>query len=190
MTKGAKTLLIIALFIILIILVVSSCVKTGNSMIRMQEEIKNKWAEVENQLQRRYDLIPNVVSTVKGYASHEKEVFTRIADARSRMAGARDTAEKVKAANEIESALSRLLVVVEQYPVLKADAQFRGLMDELAGTENRLAVSRKRYNDTATEYNKYIRVIPNNFIAAMNGFGPVELYKIPEAAKTAPAVAF
>lgn len=190
MTKGAKTFLIIAGIVILIILFISSCVRIGNSMIRMQEEIKNKWAEVENQLQRRYDLIPNFVNTVKGYASHEKEVFARIADARARMAGARDTAGKVRAANEIESALSRLLVVVEQYPVLKADTQFRGLMDELAGTENRLAVSRKRYNDTATEYNKYIRVIPNNIIAGMNRFGPVELYKIPEAAKARPGVEF
>ncbi|MDD5067579.1 MAG: LemA family protein [bacterium] len=190
MTKTAKTFLIIAGFIILILICVSSCININNNMVRMQEEIKNKWAEIDNQLQRRYDLIPNLVKTVKGYASHEKEILTGIADARARMAGARDYTEKVKAANQLESALSRLLVIVEQYPNLKADTQFRGLMDELAGTENRLTVSRKRYNETVAEFNKYIKVFPNRFFASMGKFSEAEYFQIPETAKTAPAVEF
>jgi LemA protein len=190
MTKGAKTFLIIAGIVILVILFVSSCVSISNNMVKMQEEIKNTWAEIDNQLKRRYDLIPNLVNTVKGYAKHEKEIFIAIADARARMAGARSAGEKVKAANQIESVLSRLLVIVEQYPNLKADTQFRALMDELAGTENRLAVSRKRYNDTVTEYNKYIRVFPNSLIAGMNKYAPAERYQIPEASKATPDVNF
>jgi LemA protein len=118
-----------------------------NRFVNMDEGIKNAWAQVENQLMRRNDLIPNLVNTVKGYASHEKEVFTNIADARAKLGGAKSVSEKIDAANEMTSALSRLLVIVEQYPQLKADQSFNRLMDELAGTENRLAVERKRYND-------------------------------------------
>ncbi len=190
MSKANKTLLIIIGIIILVLIFISYYVNISNTMIRMQEEIKNKWAEVDNQLQRRYDLIPNLVSTVKGYAKQEKDIFTQIAEARAKLAGAQNYSDRVKAANNVESALGRLLVIVEQYPNLKSDANFRGLMDELAGTENRLAVSRKRYNDIVTSFNQYIKVIPNNIIAGMRNISPAELYQIPEIAKTTPKVEF
>jgi len=159
-------------------------------MIKMQEDIKNAWAEIDNQLQRRYDLINNLVETVKGYAKHEKEIFQHIADARAKLAGATHYSEKVKAANEFESAFSRLLLIVENYPLLKADANFRALMDEISGTENRLAVSRKRYNDKVARYNQYIKIFPNSIIAGMYNFKEAEYFKIPEIAKVAPKVKF
>ncbi|MBN1898489.1 MAG: LemA family protein [Spirochaetes bacterium] len=190
MSKSTKTWLIIGAFILVVIIFLGSCIGIRNNMVTMQEDIKNAWAQVENQLQRRYDLIPNLVNTVKGYAKHEREIFIQIAEARAKLAGAGTYPDKVKAANQIESALGRLLVIVERYPLLKADANFRALMDELAGTENRLAVERKRYNDKVTEYNKYIKVIPNNMIAGMMGFSKADLYEIPEVAKETPKVEF
>jgi len=161
-----------------------------NRFVNMDEGIRNAWAQVENQLQRRSDLIPNLVNTVKGYASHEKEVFTNIADARAKLGGAKSVGEKIDAANEMTSALSRLLVIVEQYPQLKADQSFNRLMDELAGTENRLAVERKRYNDHVQEYNQLRRRIPSNIIAGVFGFAEAAYFKLPEAAKEAPKVDF
>lgn len=161
-----------------------------NKFVNMDEGIKNAWAQVENQLQRRSDLIPNLVNTVKGYASHEKEVFTKVADARAKLAGAKNPTDKIEAANEMTSALSRLLVVVEQYPQLKADQSFNRLMDELAGTENRLAVERKRYNDQVLEYNAMRRRVPSNMIATMFAFVEAPYFKVPEAAKETPKVDF
>lgn len=161
-----------------------------NRFVNMDEGIKNAWAQVENQLMRRNDLIPNLVNTVKGYASHESEVFTKIADARAKLAGAKTPADKIDAANEMTSALSRLLVVVEQYPQLKADQSFNRLMDELAGTENRLAVERKRYNDHVLEYNAMRRRVPSNIIAGVFGFVEAAYFKAPEAAKETPKVDF
>src|SRR3989304_10640067 len=124
-----------------------SLMKTRNEFVNLDEGINGQWSQVENQLQRRNDLIPNLVSTVKGYASHERGVFENIAEARARLAGARNRGETIDAANQMTSALARLLVVVENYPNLKADQTFTRLMDELAGTENRIAVERKRYNE-------------------------------------------
>ncbi len=190
MSKTTKTLIILGVILLGIIIFISSCIGIYNNMIRMQKDIENAWAQVENQLQRRYDLIGNLVNTVKGYAKHEKEIFLKIAEARSKLAGAGNYRDKVKAANQMESALARLLVIVENYPLLKADANFRALMDELAGTENRIAVERKRYNDRVTEYNKYIKIFPNSIIANMYNFKEAELYKIPEIAKSAPKVEF
>lgn len=161
-----------------------------NQFVNMDEGIKNAWAQVDNQLQRRSDLIPNLVNTVKGYAAHEKEVFTNIANARAKLAGARSVGDKIDAANEMTSALSRLLVVVERYPELKANESFNRLMDELAGTENRLAVERKRYNDHVLEYNQMRRRFPSNIIAGIFGFVEAAYFKAPEAAKEAPKVDF
>jgi len=161
-----------------------------NQFVNMDEGIKNAWAQVENQLQRRSDLIPNLVNTVKGYAAHEKEVFTNIADARAKLAGAKSVGEKIDAANEMTSALSRLLVVVERYPDLKANESFNRLMDELSGTENRLAVERKRYNDQVLEYNQMRRRFPSNVIAGMFAFVEATYFKVPEAAKETPKVDF
>jgi len=168
----------------------SSLIGVYNSFTRLDEGVKAQWKQVENQLQRRNDLIPNLVETVKGYASHEKGVFTAVADARARMAGASTPGQRIEASNMMSSALSRLLVVVEQYPQLKADASFNRLMDELAGTENRLAVERKRYNDIVQEYNTKRRTFPNNLIAGMFNFGEAAYFNVPEEAKKVPKVEF
>ena len=161
-----------------------------NSFVNMDEGIKNAWAQVENQLQRRSDLIPNLVNTVKGYAKHEKEIFENIANARTKLAGAQSIGDKITAANEVTSALGRLLVIVEQYPNLKADQSFSKLMDELAGTENRIAVERKRYNDKVMEYNQMRRRFPSKIIASMFNFAEAAYFKVPESAKEAPKVDF
>jgi len=190
MSKGSKFLLILGSIILILLIFVSVYYNIKNRMIKYQEEINNAWAQVESQLQRRYDLIPNLVNTVKGYAKHEKEIFEEIAEARAKMFSAKSFDEKVKSANLIENSLSRLMVIVENYPLLKADANFRALMDELAGTENRIAVERKRYNDKVAEYNKYIRVFPNSIIAGINNFKPAEYYKVPSTVKEAPRVEF
>ncbi|MBI5191259.1 MAG: LemA family protein [Nitrospirae bacterium] len=161
-----------------------------NSLVNMDEGITGQWSQVENQLQRRNDLIPNLVSSVKGYAAHEKEIFENIADARARMAGAKTREESIAAANAVSSALSRLLLVVENYPVLKADQTFLRLMDELAGTENRISVERKRYNDAVQQYNAARRRFPTNFIAEIFGFKEAAYFKVPEEAKAVPKVDF
>ncbi|NPV92967.1 MAG: LemA family protein [Firmicutes bacterium] len=174
-----------------VIIVLALFVISGyNGLVNMNENVNGKWSQVENQLQRRADLIPNLVNTVKGYAAHEEGIFKELADARSKMAGARTVAESAQADQEMSSALSRLMVVVENYPNLKADANFRQLQDELAGTENRLAVARKDYNDAVQEYNAKIKRIPTNIYAGMLGFGPRDYFQAEEAAKTAPSVDF
>ncbi len=161
-----------------------------NTMVSMRESIDAAWAQVENQLQRRNDLIPNLVEVTKGYASHEKEIFDHIADARSRLmaAGSRDA--KIEAANDLGSALSRLLVIAERYPDLKANQQFARLSDELAGTENRLATERRRYNETVRDYNTYIKKIPANFTARMFGFQEQKYFEAPKEAQQVPKVQF
>jgi len=145
---------------------------------------------VDNQLQRRNDLIPNLVATVKGYAAHEKGVLDDIAAARAKMAGAKSPAETIEGSNQMSSALSRLLVVVENYPNLKADQSFNRLMDELAGTENRLAVERKRYNDLVMEFNAMRRRFPTNVVASLFNFGEASYFEVPKEAKALPKVDF
>jgi LemA protein len=161
-----------------------------NRFASTEEAVKAQWGQVENQLQRRYDLIPNLVETVRGYAAHEKEVFQAVADARARLAGATTPVERVEGANQMESALARLLVVVENYPQLKADAQFARLMDELAGTENRLAAERMRFNERAQEYNTLRRRFPSNLTAAIFGFEEYPYFTALPEAKGAPKVDF
>jgi len=165
-------------------------VSAKNRLVTLNEEVDNKWAQVENQLKRRNDLIPNLVSTVKGYAAHEKEIFTDIAEARAKMAGAKNVDQKVQAANQLESALSRLLVVVERYPDLKASQQFMALQDELAGTENRIAVERQRYNESVKQYNLYVKRIPGSFFASIFGYEPRTFFEVAEAEKAVPKVDF
>jgi LemA protein len=163
---------------------------TYNSLVTLDEETKKAYAQVDVVLQRRFDLIPNLVETVKGYASHEKEVLMGVTEARSRVGRAQNIGERVGAQNELSSALSRLLVVVENYPQLKADQNFLALQDELAGTENRISVERRRYNQAATEYNKRIRKVPGNIIAGLFGFERATLLEAPEGAQTPPKVEF
>lgn len=183
---GVVVILLVAAFILAI-----PIFSTYNKIVGLDEQIKTAWAEIENQLQRRSDLIPNLVNTVKGYAKHEKDVFTQIADARSRLAGAKTIPEKIEAASALDSAISRLLVIVENYPALKANESFNRLMDELAGTENRITVSRMRYNDAVKNYNIVIRRVPGNMIARMFGFKEQAAYfKAEEKAKEAPKVEF
>jgi LemA protein len=161
-----------------------------NQLISMDEGIKSAWAQVENQLQRRADLIPNLVATVKGYAAHEREVLEGISDARARMAGAKSLEEKMNSNNALDVSLGRLLVVVEQYPNLKADGSFIRLMDELAGTENRLAVERKRYNDLVQGYNSRIRRFPERTVAGLFHFQQARYFLVAESARAVPTVEF
>jgi LemA protein len=191
MSQTNKTLLVVFGVIALLILIGFFYIRgTYNSLVRMDESVKAAWAQVENQLQRRYDLIPNYVETVKGYASHEKEVFIRVTEARSRVAGAGNINEKIQANNELSSALARLLVVVENYPELKANTNFIRLQDELAGTENRIAVERRRYNETVKEYNIKIRQFPTNIFAGMFGFEKATFFEVPKEKQEAPKVKF
>ncbi|CVK17678.1 LemA family protein [Sporomusa sphaeroides] len=161
-----------------------------NTLVGMNENVTGKWSQIENQLQRRGDLIPNLVNTVKGYAAHEQQAIQSVADARAKLAGAQGPAGKAAADGELSSALSRLLMVAENYPNLKADANFRALMDELSGTENRIAVARKDYNDAVQVYNVKIRSLPTSLFAGMMGFGPKEYFTAEESAKQVPQVNF
>lgn len=169
-------------------LALSGC--SYNKFVGQEEGIKAQWAQVDNQLQRRNDLIPNLVNTVKGYATHESGVFQAIADSRAKMAGAKTPDEKIAAANEQTSALARLLLVVENYPNLKADQQFARLMDELSGTENRIAVERMRYNEKVQAYNTLRRSFPSNITGSMFGFKEYPFFQAPPEAKQVPKVDF
>ena len=173
MTQGQKTTLIVIGIVLLVILIPFGYLKgTYNSLVRMDEGIKGAWAQVENQLQRRYDLIPNYVETVKGYAKHEKEVFLKVTQARSKVAGAGAISEKIAANNQLSSALARLLVVVERYP------------------ENRISVERRRFNEAVKVYNIKIRSFPTNFIAGMFGFEKATFFEVPKEKQEVPKVKF
>ena len=191
MTSKQKKLLIIAAIVIIAILIPYSYLKgTYNSLVTLDEGVKAAWAQVENQLQRRYDLIPNLVETVKGYAAHEKEVFLKVTEARAKVGGATTINDKIAANNGLSAALSRLLLVVERYPDLKANTNFIRLQDELAGTENRIAVERRRYNETVKVYNIKIRRFPTNLLAGMFGFGKAAFFEVPKERQEAPKVKF
>ena len=177
---------IAAVLIMLVIAIISSY----NNLVSMNENVNGKWSQVENQLQRRVDLIPNLVNTVKGYAAHEQQSIQAIADARAKMASAQGPIAKGEANSELSNALSRLLVVVENYPTLKADKNFRALMDELSGTENRLAIARKDYNESVQGYNTMIRSLPAGLYARILGFDSKEYFKPDEIAKQVPQVKF
>ena len=161
-----------------------------NKFVGQEEAIKAQWAQVENQLQRRNDLIPNLVETTKGFAQHEESVYKDIADARARLLAAKSPEETIAAANQQTSALGRLLAVVENYPQLKANEQFNRLMDELAGTENRLATERMRYNERVQEYNTSRRQFPANLTAKVFGFKEYPYWEVPADAKGVPKVDF
>ena len=187
MKKGYMGIgIIIAVIVVLGIMLMSSY----NGFVNSEENVNQSYAQIETQLERRLALIPNLVNTVKGYASHEKEVLTQISDARARLAGSNTPEEEATANTELTGALSRLLVVVENYPNLKADQQFTQLMDELSGTENRIAVARKDYNDEVALYNKKVKRFPGAVVASITGFDEKEYFNADPSAKETPKVDF
>ena len=161
-----------------------------NRMVSLREAVDASWAQVVNQLQRRNDLIPNLVEVTKGYAAHERTIFEAVANARGRLLAGGSREEQIAAAGELSGALGRLLAIAERYPDLKANAQFAKLSDELAGTENRIAVERMRYNDAVRAYNTYIKAFPNVLYAGGFGFTEQKYFEVPEAARQVPQVDF
>lgn len=202
MSKGIKTLLIVlAVIAVLGFGVYRFFAGNFNAMVSMDEEVKGQWGQVQNVYQRRFDLIPNLVATVKGYASHESDVLMGVTEARSRAGGVMNVSDEVlndpeafkrfqQAQGELGSALQRLLVVTENYPDLKANQNFLALQDQLEGTENRITVERKRYNDVVKSYNVFIKQFPRSIIANMNGFREKPYFSADESAQSAPTVSF
>ncbi len=191
MTTTKRNLIIAGVVILLVLFAGYSLFKGSyNRFVSLDEAVKSSWAQVENQLQRRYDLIPNLVETVKGFAKQEREVLIEVTNARARVGGAGNIPDKIAANNELSGALSRLLVVVERYPDLKSNQNFLRLQDELAGTENRVAVERRRYNEAVQVYNVAIRSFPANMIASIFGFEKAAFFEAPAGAKAAPQVKF
>lgn len=186
-----KRVLIVLGVIVVLFLIVGGWLRGEyNSLVQLDEGVTTAWSQVENQFQRRADLIPNYVETVKGYASHERETLQAVTEARSRVAGAGTREEKIEANQQLTSALSRLLLVVERYPDLKANVNFQMLQDELAGTENRIAVERRNYNEVVRSYNVKVRSFPTALIAGMFGFDRAEPFEATPGAEQAPEVNF
>jgi len=184
-------LIVLAVLLVIALMAGSSFISRRNQMAIKREAVNAAWAQVDVVLQRRADLIPNLVETVKGFAAQEQTVFGDIAKARSALLGAHSPAEKITANGQLDSALGRLLVVVENYPQLKSNENFLRLQDELAGTENRIAVERRRYNETVQDYNTFIALFPNSLVASMSGFTRNEAYfKTEEGARQVPKVSF
>jgi len=184
-------IVILVVLLILALILGSGFVSRRNQMAVKREAVNAAWSQVDVVLQRRADLIPNLVATVKGFAVHEEQVFGEIAQARSALIGARTPADKIAANGALDSALSRLLVITENYPQLKSNENFLRLQDELAGTENRIAVERRRYNDAVQDYNTYLSLFPNSLVASMSGFTRNDAYfKADEGSRTAPRVNF
>ena len=180
---------LIGLLLLIGIGVAGSYVERRNTMVQQKEAIKGAWAQVDNVIQRRADLVPNLVETVKGFAAQEKEVFSNIAEARARLGGAQTPSDRIAANDMLSGALSRLLVVVENYPELRSNQNFIRLQDELAGTENRIATERRKYNEAVQQYNTYIQLFPNNLVAGVSGFEREDAYfRTTEEARQAPPV--
>ncbi|MFA5864997.1 MAG: LemA family protein [Phycisphaerae bacterium] len=187
---GAVILGIVIALVILGAIILIPIYHGYNRAIGLEEAVKSNWGQVETQLQRRYDLVPNLVQTVKGYAKHEEEIFNNIANARTKYFQAQGVTEKVEASNQLERSLSRLLFLQEQYPNLKANENFLKLQDQLEGTENRIAVARTRYNEVVQNLNTYVRSFFGRYFAGMAGVKPGVYFQTPEGQKTAPKVAF
>ncbi len=184
-------LIVLAVLLIIALMLGSSFIGRRNQMAVKREAVNAAWAQVDVVLQRRADLIPNLVETVKGFAAQEQTVFGDIAKARSALLGAHSPTDKIAANGQLDSALGRLLVVVENYPQLKSNENFLRLQDELAGTENRIAVERRRYNETVQDYNTFIALFPNSLVASMSGFARNDAYfKTEEGARVVPKVSF
>jgi LemA protein len=191
MSNGVKALLVVLAIVALIAIVVFTWgMGQYNQAVAMDEQVKSQWAQVENQLKRRYDLIPNLVETVKGYATHEKELFENIANARTKYFQATTVKDKIQSSQQLEGVLSRLLMLQESFPQLKANESFLKLQDSLEGTENRIAVERKRYNDDVRALNTYRRTVFGRFFASLAGVNEAQYYEVPQAEKEAPKVKF
>jgi len=199
--KAYRWILPVVIVVVLFFMAYSSFKGTYNKMVRLEESVKASWGQVENVYQRRMDLIPNLVETVKGYASHESDTLSAVTEARSKVGGVMNISDEVlkdpaafqrfqKAQGELSGALQRLMVVTENYPDLKANVNFLALQDQLEGTENRIAVERMRFNEEAQGYNTYIKQFPRLFIANMSGFDEISYFKASEGADTAPTVKF
>ena len=184
----------IIILVVLLLVAMGACskyVSVRNELVTQREAVNASWSGVDVALQRRADLIPNLVSTVKGFAAHETEVFKNIADARAALGGARTPTDKLAANDQLSGALSRLLVISENYPQLRSNENFMRLQDELAGTENRIAVERRKYNETLQRYNTTIELFPNNIVAGLGGFTRNDAYfKTEPGARNAPKVQF
>ena len=186
-----KTLIVVVVLLVIALVLGSWFMGVRNQIVTKNEAVKAAWSSVDIALQRRADLIPNLVETVKGYAAQETTIFTEIAKARSALIGAKTPSDKIAANGQLDSALSRLLVISENYPQLKSNENFLRLQDELAGTENRIAQERRDYNNTVQDYNTFIQLFPNSIIAGMSGFTRNDAYfKADEGARTAPKVNF
>ena len=185
--KGIKPIVII---IAAVVIIGGWLISTYNGLVQKNEGVSEKWSQIDTNLQRRADLIPNLVNVVKGYAAHETEVFTAVADARSKLAGAGSPAEAAAAEGEMNSALSRLLAISEAYPELKANENFIQLQDELAGTENRIATSRRDYNEEVREFNRLVKTFPRNILAGIFGMSEREYFEAVAGAEVAPTVSF
>ena len=191
--KNKGLLITLGVILALIVITIGSFIGTYNNLQTLDETVNSQWAQVENQLQRRSDLIPNLVNTVKGYASHEKSIFIGVADARAQLSGAvkKGDVKGIQAANtNFNSSLSRLLAIAENYPQLKADQNFIALQDEISGTENRLAVARKDYNDSVKIINAMIRTFPTSIIASISGVKSREYFQVEEGKTAVPQVKF
>jgi LemA protein len=185
---GASRLVGIWTILLVVAIVAPGC--SYNRFVAQEEGIKTQWAQVENQLQRRNDLIPNLVETTKGIAQQERDVFGQIAESRAKLSGAQTPEQTIQAANEQSAALARLLVIVENYPQLRSNETFNRLMDELSGTENRIAVERMRYNERVQEYNTFRRQFPSNLTASLFGFREYPVFNAPPEAERVPRVDF
>lgn len=185
-----KSFIIIGVILVIILIPIMMAVGSYNSLVQLDENVKAQWGEVENQLKRRTDLIPNLVNTVKGFAAQEKDVLIGVTEARSRLASADTPEENAQANAQLSGALSRLNVVVERYPELKSNENFIRLQDELAGTENRIAVARRDYNESAKEFNSRIRKFPTNILAGIFGFEKKGYFEVSEEDQELPEVDF
>ena len=185
-----KSTIAIIVVVVILVAIIAGLVSSYNGVVSLSEEVDNKFATIDTMLQRRADLIPNLVNTVKGYTNQEQAVIDSVTDARAKLAGANSVGEKANADKELSTALSNLLVVVENYPDLKSSQNFINLSDELAGTENRIATARKDYNDAVKEYNTKIKRFPTNIVSGMFGYGEKEYFQASEGSEEVPTVDF
>lgn len=185
-----KSTIAIIVVVVILIAIIAGLVSSYNGVVSLSEEVDNKFATIDTMLQRRADLIPNLVNTVKGYTNQEQAVIDSVTDARAKLAGANSIGEKANADQELTSAINNLLVVVENYPDLKSSQNFINLSDELAGTENRIATARKDYNDAVKEYNTKIKRFPTNIVSGMFGYGEKEYFQASEGSEEVPTVDF